>query len=78
MSLPRKIMEQCRLCLAKLWSNADFAPRDYGAMQTVARKITDTEFQEPTEHPQLYIKLKRILKNYFSKSLIFQRSLKLF
>ena len=25
MSLPRKIIEQCRLCPAKLWSNADFA-----------------------------------------------------
>ena len=31
MSLPRKIMEQCRLCLAKLWSNADFAPQNHRA-----------------------------------------------
>ena len=31
MSLPRKIMEQCRLCPAKLWSNADFAPRGHRA-----------------------------------------------
>ena len=31
MSLPRKIMEQCRPCPAKLWSNADFAPRDHRA-----------------------------------------------
>ena len=29
MSLPRKIMEQCRLCPAKLWSNVDFAPRNH-------------------------------------------------
>ena len=30
-SLPRKIMEQCRLCPAKLWSNADFAPQNHRA-----------------------------------------------
>ena len=30
-SLPRKIMEQSRLCPAKLWSNADFAPRNHRA-----------------------------------------------
>ena len=30
MSLPRKIMEQFRLCPAKLWSNADFAPQNKG------------------------------------------------
>ena len=31
MVLPCKIMEQCRLCPAKSWSNADFAPRDQRA-----------------------------------------------
>ena len=29
MSLPRKIMEQCRLCPAKLWSNADFGLQNH-------------------------------------------------
>ena len=29
MSLPREILEQCRLCPAKLWSNADFAPQNH-------------------------------------------------
>ena len=28
------------VCPAKLWSNADFALRNYGAMQTLPRKIT--------------------------------------
>ena len=41
MSLPRKIMEQCTLCTAKLWSNADFAPQNYGAIQTLPRKIME-------------------------------------
>ena len=31
MSLLRKFMEQCRLCPAKSWSIADFAPRDHRA-----------------------------------------------
>ena len=31
MPFPRKIMEQCRLCPAKLWSNADFAPQNHTA-----------------------------------------------
>ena len=31
MCLPHQIMEQCRLCPAKLWSNADFAPRNHRA-----------------------------------------------
>ena len=31
MSLPRKFMEQCKLCPAKSWSNADFAPQDHRA-----------------------------------------------
>ena len=31
MSLPRKIMEQCRLCPAKLWSNADLTLRNHRA-----------------------------------------------
>ena len=30
-SLPRKIMEQYRLCPAKLWSNAHFAPQNHRA-----------------------------------------------
>ena len=29
--LPRKIMEQRRLCIAKLWSNADLVPQNHGA-----------------------------------------------
>ena len=29
------------LCPAKLWSNTDFAPQNYGAMQTLPRKITE-------------------------------------
>ena len=32
MSLPRKILEQCRLCSAKSWSNTDFAVRDHTAL----------------------------------------------
>ena len=50
-SLPRKNMEQCRLCHAKLWSNANFAsqihgsfilfPAEYGAMQTLLCKIME-------------------------------------
>ena len=39
MSLPRKIMEQCRLCPAKLWSNADFAPRDHRAFVFRSAKL---------------------------------------
>ena len=31
MYLPRKIMEQCRPCPAKLWNNADFAPQNHRA-----------------------------------------------
>ena len=31
MSLPRKVMKQCRLSPAKLWSNADFAPQNHKA-----------------------------------------------
>ena len=48
MSSPHKIMEQCRLCPAKLWSLRSlpctitepsfFALQNYGAMQTLPRK----------------------------------------
>ena len=34
-------------CPAKLWSNADFAPQNYGAMQTLPRKIMDPLFFAP-------------------------------
>ena len=30
-SLPHKIMEQCRHCPAQLWSNADFTPQNHRA-----------------------------------------------
>ena len=38
-SLPCKIMEQCRLCPAKLWSNADFAPQIHGAFILCPAKL---------------------------------------
>ena len=41
-SKPCKNMEQCRLCSAKLWSNADFAPQNFGAVQTSPGKMTET------------------------------------
>ena len=49
MFLPRKIMEQCRLCLAKSWSNADlafeitepsfFAPQNQGDFVLCSAKL---------------------------------------
>ena len=44
MSLPRKIIEQCRPCPAKLWSNAHLAPQNDGAMQTSPRELTEPLF----------------------------------
>ena len=44
MSLPLKIMEQCRLYPAKSWSNAEFTPQNHGAMQTLPREITEPLF----------------------------------
>ena len=54
-TLPRKVMEQCRLCPAKSQSlrflpckiteTLLFAPQNYGAMQTLLRKKTATQFQ---------------------------------
>ena len=38
------------LCPAKLWSNADFAPQNYGAMRTLPRKITEPSFFAPQNH----------------------------
>ena len=35
---------------AKLWSNADFAPQSYGAMQTSPRIITEPSFFAPQNH----------------------------
>ena len=35
------------LCPAKLWSNADFAPQNYGAMQTLPRKIMEPSYFAP-------------------------------
>ena len=42
-TLPRKIMEQCRLGSAKLWSNADFAPQNHGDIVS-GGTITTTKF----------------------------------
>ena len=39
MSLPRKIMEQCRLCPAKFWSNTDFAPQNHRAFVLCPAKL---------------------------------------
>ena len=51
-TLPRKVMEQCRLCPAKSQSlrslprkiteTSFFAPQNYGAMQTLLREIAET------------------------------------
>ena len=35
------------LCPVKLWSNADFAPQNYGAMQTLPHKIMEPLFFAP-------------------------------
>ena len=63
MTLPRKIMEQCRLCPAKLWSNADFAPQDHRAfvlcpaksrsLHTLPRKITEPSYFAPRNYRAL-------------------------
>ena len=34
----------------KLWSNADFAPQNYGAMQTLPREMTEPSFFAPLNH----------------------------
>ena len=51
MSLPRKIMEQCKLCQAKLWSNADFAPQNPGAFILC-----------PAQSQSLYTLLRKIME----------------
>ena len=38
------------LCPAKLWINNDFAPQNYGAMQTVPREITKPTYVAPQNH----------------------------
>ena len=38
------------LCLAKSWSNADFAPQNYGAMMTLPRKILEPSYFAPQNH----------------------------
>ena len=38
------------LCPAKLWSNADFGPQNYGAMQTLPRKITEPSHASQQNH----------------------------
>ena len=38
------------LCPAKLWSNADFAPQNYGAMQTLPHRITEPSYFSPQNH----------------------------
>ena len=84
-TLPREVMEQCRLCPAKSQSRRSlprkitetlfFAPQNYGAMQTLLRKIAETQFQGPTN----ILKFKFLFfSNYFCKSLLFQRSLQPF
>ena len=38
------------LCHAKLWRNADFAPKNYGAMQTLPRKIMEPSYFAPRNY----------------------------
>ena len=38
------------LCPAKLWGNADFAPQNYGAMQTLPCKIMEPLFFAPQKY----------------------------
>ena len=66
MSLPRKIMEQCRLCPTKLWSNADFAPRDHRAfVLTLPRKIMETSFFAPQNYGPMQTLLRKIMDTEF-------------
>ena len=56
-TLPRKIMEQCRLCPAisqslcslprKITETLFFVPQNNGGMQTLLRAIMETQFQGP-------------------------------
>ena len=58
MSLPRKIMEQCP---AKLWSNADFAPRDQ-SLCSLPRKVTETSFFAPQNYGAMQTLLRKIME----------------
>ena len=73
MSLPRKIMEQWRLCPAKSWSNADLAPRRSQSLCSLPRKIKETWFLALKNYGAM-----QTFSNYFCKSLSFPRSLQPF
>ena len=85
-TLPRQVMEQCRLRPAKSQSlcslprkiteTSFFAPRNYGAMQTLLCKIAETKFQGPTNI--IKFKFLQFFSIYFCKSLLFLRPLQTF
>ena len=85
-TLPRKIMDQWRLCPArsqsprslphKIKETLFFAQQNYGAMQTLLCEIVETKFQGPKN----IIKFNCLIffSNYFCKTLLFPRSLQPF
>ena len=44
MSLPRKTMEQCRLCPEKLWSNANFSSQNHGFFVLCLAKLRSIHY----------------------------------
>ena len=69
MSLPRKIMEECRLYPAKLWSNADFAPQNNGARKSQSLHTLPLEIMEqcrlcPAKSETHSFRGKNNIKNY--------------
>ena len=51
------------LCPAKLLSHADLAPQNYGAMQTLPRKITEPYYFAPQNHGAFILCPKKLWSN---------------
>ena len=53
------------LCSAKLWSNKDLAPQNYGAMQTLPRKIMEQCRLRPAKSQSLCFFPRKITETLF-------------